>query len=144
MKLGEDFSRNEIERQKEINGQVIKTVDLREFDTIPVDVDNDGSGYDILLITPNSKFTARVRLALMVSSSLQENDKVEVRINKLGNAFVILKSESGFELKERGAFKVIFSRMIRDKLNAKNIQLPAQYQVTPDERIGGWVCRKID
>jgi len=140
MKMGERFEDNSARRQSEINGQVIETVDLRSFERITPGLQK--GAYDVMEVAQYRGASVRLRLPQLIADGLTYAT-VEVRINKPGTILVLLPgNENDFPVHEAKGVKSLSSIKLAAIFAAKGVELPAQYRVTCDERIGGWVCRK--
>jgi hypothetical protein len=128
-----------------MNGnEVVETVDLRCFKKVKAPVPKGGF-YNIMEVT-QYKGACRLRLPRIISEELTTNN-IDVHINEPGNIIVILPGgDRDFEISRRGESKVgcIYSKEIARSFEKNKINTPANFKVVKDERIGGWVCRKVD
>jgi hypothetical protein len=125
------------------NGNTINSVDLRCFESIEPDKKlNKKSRFNILEVTQYKTSTVRLRLPIMISEKLAENDRLDVLINKPGTIIAIRKNENGFVPHVCRSTYSIFSSRLNAVLSSKKVSLPASFETVYEERNDCWICRE--
>jgi hypothetical protein len=108
----------------------------------------DGGKYNTIEIHPVQS-SCRFKLPPMIANQAAPGMIYDIYINKPGDMIAIVpgddkSGDKGHEVSTaKGGGLNISSPVLAEALKEKSILLPVKYKAERDDRINGWVCRKI-